>query len=254
MRYKKAWLVSLAMLTQLTFGSPAHAMPVDMDYGSWHGSLNGQMQNSVNGSGTSISLKDDLGFSDRSIHSGRISLGEPKSYQLTRLEFARMNYAGDTIVSRDIQYNGQTYTANSRVISSLQADYGRVGIVRPIDLASSLQVYSVFDVRFLRFDSNLQADGGPKSADTVTAVFPTAGIGASMNISSNCRVFAEFSGMTLGKYGRVVDAEAGLKFQIPRSGLEFAGGYRVLSIHADADDDYVNFKVKGPYASATLKF
>ena len=90
-------------------------MPVDTEYRSWHGTLDSQMKISENGIGSTIDMKNDLGFSDSSIHSGRITLGETNSYQLTRLEFAKMHYAGDTIISRELQYNGRQYAVGSRV-------------------------------------------------------------------------------------------------------------------------------------------
>lgn len=252
MNRTKGWLTGFAVAAQLWFGTVADAMPADFEYRSWNANLDARTKVTDNGSGSAIDLDKDLGISDRRIHNGRITLGEPGSFELVRLEFNNLNYSGNTLLSRSLEFDGATYNAGTRVSSRVQLDYGRIGLVRPLQLERNFQVYSLYDLRLLRVDTSLRGQG-VSSSDSFTAPFPTVGVGANLRLSRNANLFAEVSGIPLGKYGHVFDAETGIKVEVP-NGVELVGGYRSLSIKAASDDDYFRIKVEGPYAGATIKF
>jgi hypothetical protein len=97
------------------------------------------------------------------------------------------------------------------------------------------------------------------------AGMPTVGLSLTVNpfkeaqpyksesILSNLGFYAEAAGMSAGKYGYFIDAETGVRW-VPVKYVSVSGGYRMVSLKAEYEDDYAKLALKGAFAACSIRF
>ena len=73
---------------------------------------------------------------------------------------------------------------------------------------------------------------------------PTLGINFYIKIMPKTKFYTQFSGIPVGGFGRIYDAETGLRYS-PSKHFTITGGYRHLSAKVHRDNSYNNFKNSG---------
>jgi hypothetical protein len=130
--------------------------------------------------GTSFALQGDLGVDDElTIPGGFLRLGDLGGFGV---EFMRMEAEGDNVISRNIQFKDLNFTARSRVMSEVNADflhaYLRLGVP-----AEGFAIGAEAGGVFADLEAAASASGiGSASADA-RAGMPYAGGHLSLNIS-----------------------------------------------------------------------
>jgi len=217
--------------------------------------------------GSDLNFTSELGIKDEDFPEGRFIWHTGPNSKI-RAYYTQAQFTGDQIVSRTITFDGKTYTAGTQVKSKLDLQYFGLGWL--------WEFIDVLDGKF-KLGSILEAKGvaGKASLDAPTlaitestdfiAGLPTAGLTvtispfkdqkpyASGNIFSDLSVYAEASGMSAGKYGYFIDAEAGVRW-VPFKYVSISGGYRNVSLKAEDKPDYAKMELKGPFAAASIRF
>ncbi|MDX8405651.1 MAG: hypothetical protein R8K50_05805, partial [Mariprofundus sp.] len=131
----------------------------------------------VNNIGTSLDIKKDLNLQNSTQAFGEvtINLGDSSFF----LGFTPMDYSGNSTLTQNINYNGQTYTAGTAISSSFKADIFDVGytyyLINMDDMPSRLQLGFETAVKTINAKTSISG-GGITSSKSVTVPIPTAGL------------------------------------------------------------------------------
>lgn len=223
----------------------------------WIADLTAEARITENGIGTEVDFKTDFGLEDKNFPEGRFTWHTgPKSK--IRLAFTQIQYSGDKIVERTIEFGGETYSIGTQVITDFDVTYLRLGWAwQFINIADGkLKFGTLLEAKGFWVDASLRAPNlNPpvEEAEKFAFGLPTIGLALDINPHKTVNVFAEVSGLFAGKYGYFFDAEVGVKI-IPIKNLSIVGGYKILDIQAEDEPDFAKLKISGPFAGATLRF
>ncbi|MBQ7704087.1 MAG: hypothetical protein IJT73_01460 [Selenomonadaceae bacterium] len=82
---------------------------------------------------------------------------------------------------------------------------------------------------------------------------PTLGIDFYIKVMPKMKIYAQFSGMPFGGFGRIYDAESGLRYS-PSKHFTITGGYRHLSTKVKHNKSYGGFKNSGFFIGVRSDF
>lgn len=169
-----------------------------------------------------------------------------------------LGFSGDGTFSEPINFNGETFPANSQVGSAIDLDIYEAGLswylINVDDLPVRVQFGPEVAVKYIDADVKLQEKGltGLSESESVAVPVPTVGARARVAL-------ADFLGV-VGRVGymeyngsRFMDADAQVEFSpLPLVGL-FAG-YRYIDVNVDENDVFIDATFAGPYAGALVRF
>lgn len=207
------------------------------------------------GIGTPIDFASDLGMEDADVPALRFAIHTGPKSRL-RFDYASADFDGDNILTRTIEFSGQTYTVNSRVLSDLQADFISAGWVWQFlrDDGDMIHFGTLVEAKALSFDASIEApDYNEEADDSLDVVIPAVGFALDLYPHDRVHLSLEATGISAGDNGSLLDAEAGFGYRIADF-LKIAGGYRVLDIEAEDEPDYLNLKLSGPFLSVHFMF
>jgi hypothetical protein len=254
---KKALLV-LAFTGTVSAAARAQLLEVEGRY--WAPTLTGQVQVTggvqvANGLGV-IDLKDDLGLTDQRFKDWRASLAVGPHSRL-RVAYLAMDFNADQQVPRTIVFEGQTYTAGTRVVTNLSMKYWRYGWIWQFihDPFGRVHFGTIVEAKSLNLDTSLAAPNlNPPVVEhkKFTGTLPSLGLALDIDPIPTIKIFAELSGVAAGKYGQGWDGEAGVKL-LPGPGFSISAGYRYCDLEAKDDPDFAKLKNVGPFVGASLR-
>ena len=250
---KKAFF--MLSLTVLFLATSAQATVVEFEGRYWMPDLDANAKVEENGVGTDIDVKSDLGFGDENFPEGRFIWQANKKNKF-QFSYLRFEYDGDKTITRQIEYNGRTYTAGSRVVSNLDVQYLRLGWNRQLLTFADdkLKFGFMLDVKGIIADMSLNASAlGFNESEKFAGGLPTVGLSLGANPHQKFNLFAEISGIPAGSYGHFFDAEGGIKF-IPFKNLSLMAGYRVVDLKVEYDDNSADLQLTGPFFGGALRF
>ena len=205
-------------------------------------------------SGTSMDMDDDLGFDDSEEYTLEAAL-QLGSFRLFA-GYLPINFSGDGVLTEAVDFNGETFVANSHVESDVDIDIYEAGLawylVNVDDLPVRIQLGPELAVKYVDASVEMRDSNGLSESESVKVPLPTVGLRGRVAV-------ADFLGV-VGRVGYMeyqdnsfFDVDAQVEFSpIPLVGL-FAG-YRYLDIDIDEDDVLIDASFKGPYAGALIRF
>ncbi|MCK5235723.1 MAG: hypothetical protein KAR06_01965, partial [Deltaproteobacteria bacterium] len=171
-----------------------------------------------------------------------------------RYIFLPMSWKGSSDIQRNIVFGGETYTVGSTVSGDLTIDYHRLGYEYDIIDTLDNKLGIIFEVKYLDIVGSLQEPLIPLDEKGEIALpIPTVGLTFQIGLPSFFTVGAEVTGMSAGQYGRIIDAEAAINFA-PVPFFRLSGGYKILNVHGEYQDNVVDLSIKGPFAMLRFKF
>jgi len=210
--------------------------------------------------GGRIDIDDELGIDTETVPEARLRL-QLKPRHAIELRLLHLSYDADETVIRPLLFDDSLTALFNRLKGEITLTYARLGwrwaIVAP-------------DNGRFRLETMLDIVGGEATAEykvelpivpytfdkdevEVAGALPTLGLAAAVAPADWLELAAEVSGMTAGKYGRVLDYEALLRIKLADwFGIE--GGYRGLYIKGSDGDDEAKFDFHGPFAGLSLSF
>lgn len=238
----------LFFVATLFTGTNAFAI-VDLEGRYWFTTMDDEIKSGT--TGDTINLVDDLGVDDKENFFDVRATLELGSHRL-RYGYMPLNWKGTKTISQDIVFNGQTYSALDTVNTELDIAYHRLGYEYDIIDTLDNRLGVIFEVKYFDIDASLTSTGLNETA-SVKAPVPTVGIAAQVGLPFLLTVGGEVTGITLGSAAWLVDAEAGVNFK-PAPFVVVSGGYRLLKLHLDYDDDLADISVQGPFVMLRADF
>ena len=89
--------------------------------------------------------------------------------------------------------------------------------------------------------------------ESVSVGLPTVGLAMDINPHSKVNLFADVSGIKLGKYGYFVNSDVGVKIRPVKNGF-FTAGYRNFNLNAKNDPDFVRVELRGFFIGGGAHF
>src|SRR3972149_3029492 len=190
--------------------------------------------------GTEIDLVDTLGMDDKkNFWEARVDLNLGSHH--LRYAYMPLSWDGSKTITQSINFQGKTYSASTKVDSSLDILYQRLGYRYDIIDTLGNKIGIIFDVKVLDIDARLNAPGIDKSY-SVTAPIPTVGLGAQIGLPFLFTVGAEVTGIAYNG-NHLIDGEA-LTNRHPIPVVPGARAEPVVAGTREVGDDKVDFKLK----------
>ena len=252
---KRIFLIFICFLAILGTVLPVSAFEIGVRGYYWFPELSGVIRSDDAGIvGTELDLEDDLGLDNESYPVVEAFAGIGKHH--LSLAFYKLDYDGDTVLTKDIYFNGELFQVNERITSSLEYDnYDVMYRYDLIDLENFLAGGSLGLVaRLMVFDGSASITSATATAEKdFTAPVPLVGANFHVGILKDiieARVLV--TGMEY-KDNTVFDGQAEISLT-PFPFLDIHGGYRIFKINVDEDDVKFDFDNSGLYVGLTLSF
>ena len=204
--------------------------------------------------GTELDLEDDLGIDNESYPVIEVLAGIGKHH--LSLAYYNLDYDGDTVLTKDIYFNGELFHANERVVSNLKYDnYDVMYRYDLIDLENFLAGGSLGLVaRVMVFDGSTSiASATVTTKEDFTAPIPMVGANFHVGILKDileARVLVTGIGYS---DNTAFDGQAEISLT-PFPFMDIHGGYRFLKIDVEEDDVKFDFDNSGLYVALTVSF
>jgi len=220
----------------------------------WNVKLDSTVRIVQNGIGADVNLVNDLGFDEqKNFFEGRLQIKFARKHKFN-LEYIPLKWDADKVVTQTIQFNGQTYTAGTRVQSSLDLKFFKGGYEYDFLAGRFGFLGGTLDV--LVADANVQLNAPALAIDQKedrTIPLPMIGLIGRLYPIRWVNLTAKASGIPAGSYGYVFDGEASLNIN-PIKYLGISGGYRYFVINAKYNDNSLDYRLDGPFVGLTLRF
>jgi len=206
--------------------------------------------------GNTLNLKDTLGVKDGSFPSVEVFMGLGRHH--LNIAYTPMAYSGSALLSRDIVFHGQTFTASTRVNTDMKLrmydlEY-RYTLLDLENLAAGFSVDAIGQVKVIDGEARISASAGNiGSTGKLRAPMLMVGLGAHVGILHNlleARVRA--TGMAYSK-NYLYEALADISLT-PFPFLDIHAGYKTIRLKIDYSDVYLNSDFSGPFVGLTLSF
>lgn len=207
----------------------------------------------VNNVGTRIDLEKDLNFGNSSQPVGEINLNLGDS----RLSFAftPLSFSGQGLLTRTINYNGNTFAAGTTASSEFKADLYDLNytyfMINMDDLPSRFQLGLEASVKIFNVKTKM-SDGTISTSKNATLAIPTAGLRGRVALADFIGLTGHFS--YLGYAGNFfTDADVQLEFSpLPLLGIN--AGYRYIKVKLDTNNLLADATFKGPFVGLFFRF
>ena len=234
---------------------PASAFELGVRGYYWFPKLSGDIRVDKDGiTGTELDLENDLGIENKSYPVIEVFSGIGRHH--LSVAFYNLDYDGDTVLTKNVYFNGQLFHANERIVSNLKYDnYDVMYRYDLIDLENFLAGGSLGLVaRTMVFDGSAAlASATVSTRENFTAPIPMAGLNLHVGILKD---FIEARVLVTGigyRDNTAFDGQAEISLT-PLPFLDIHGGYRFLKIDADQDDVKLDFDNSGLYVALTISF
>ncbi|MBI4413800.1 MAG: hypothetical protein HY576_05420 [candidate division NC10 bacterium] len=222
----------------------------------WRPTLESEIVASVPGfPGTTVDPVSDLGLDEeQNAFEGRVGITLLGRHKF-RIGYLPLSFDGDRMVTRDITFQGVTFTAGTRVLTDLDVKILRAGYEFDFFKTPVGYLGVLFEVHYFDGEARLRNTAGTQDEKADFRVpFPVLGLAfRAYPITRILSVGAEVVGVTIGSKGHYLDGEASVTLS-PWPFVEITGGYRVINLHGEDGDDELDLLLHGPFASLILRF
>lgn len=205
---------------------------------------------------TDISFRLDPNLSSKNIPQFRLNW-HPTRRSRVRLDYTGLRASGNS-VQFDIGTPGENYNFAANAITRLEVKQASLSYTwQGFNVKNKLRFGPLVEVRGIWLDAELQeVNNGLRStlpprrrAESFAVVL--AGVGADLAVALHPRVsfFATGAGLPAGRYGHLVDGEAGFKLAVAPN-FNLTGGYRVLEFRARESEDFARLRLNGAFIGA----
>ena len=227
---------------------------IELEGRYWRPRLDSTVQVVSNGIGSEFKLVDDLGFEEKKdFYEGRLQIKFARKHKFN-FEYIPMKWDADKVVTKTIEFNGQIYPVGTRVQSSLDLKLFKGGY--EYDFVAGQYGFFGGTLDALVVSGNIQLKAAELAIDQKedkTFPFPMIGLIGRVYPIQWVNFTARLSGLPLGSYGYVVDAEGSLTIN-PIKYLGISGGYRYLEINVKYNDNSLDYRLDGPFVALDIRF
>jgi len=220
----------------------------------WNPKLSSTVKIVESGIGTDVKLVEDLGFDEKKDF-GEVRL-QFKFFSRNKisLSYLPMKWDADQVLTRTIQFSGESYPVGTRVESKLDMKLFKAGYEFDFIAGKHGFLGATFDVMVAATHLELKAASlAIDEKHDSTVPIPMIGLAGRISPIPWVSLTAKVSGLPMGGYGYVFDAEGSLDIN-PIKFVTISGGYRFLRANAEIDDNSVDYKLDGPFAALKVRF
>ena len=251
---KKTYLALSLLLAVLLLPVSSLAFEVGARGYYWFPTLDGNVKVDDGTPGTTIDFDKDLGIDDEDYPSVEAFVGLGDHH--LSLTYTEIDYSGKKTLTRDIVFNGETYSVGAPVTSSIE--YTMIDLHYQYDLLdlenilAGFSLGGVFQVKYLDGDIRLKTTGIDEVED-ITLPIPMVGVNLHLGILADI-LEARVRGTAIGYSGNTIyELMADISFT-PFPFMDIHGGYKTFVIDIDEDDVIFDYDMTGPYVALTVSF
>lgn len=252
---KKASFILMVVVGVMCLSIPAAAFEIGVRGYYWAPGLSGNLK--VDGGGlvgTTFDVEDDLGMGSESypVIEAFVGLG---NHHLS-ISYYSADYDGSKTLTKNITFNGTTFTAGTLVNANLKYDvYDFMYQYDLLDLENILAGGSLGLVGKIKlFDGSTSIRSSGQSANVdFSAPIPMLGLNLHVGLLADileARLLVTGIGYSSNN---ILDCQADLSFTMFPL-IDIHGGYRLFNINFDMDDVEADYKTSGPYVAVTISF
>jgi hypothetical protein len=254
---RSQWTAICALTLLLLWSMPIGAFEIGVRCYYWFPGFTADMKSDGGGeSGTDINLKDTLDVGTEAFPSIEVFGGLGRHH--LGLTYTPINYSGSTTLATKIDFNGQTFAAGTNVDSDLKLrmldlEY-RFTALNMENILAGFSLDVIGQIKYIDGEAKISASSiNTGAAATVRAPIPMVGIGAHVGLLLNIlEARAKITGISYsGNY--LYEALADLSWT-PFPLLDIHAGYKVILVHLDRNDLFLNADFAGPYLALTVSF
>jgi hypothetical protein len=221
----------------------------------WFPSLDGKLKvDEANIIGTTIDFENDLAIKDEDYPSVEAFVGVGRHH--LDLGYTKIDYSGSNVLTRDIVFNGKTYSIGDLVSSSIE--YKMIDFHYQydfIDLENVLAGFSlggVLQVKYLDGEVSLKTTGLDEKED-FTLPIPMVGLNLHIGIIADI-LEARVRGTIMTYSGNSMYELMGDISWTPFPFIGIHGGYKTFVIDVEEEDALLDYNMSGPFAAITISF
>ena len=204
--------------------------------------------------GTTIDAVTDLGFEKETFRDWRIVLRPSRKFKF-RVGVTPIRYQAESVLTRDIVFNGQRYSVGLPVNSDFDWKAWRFGIEYDFVYGSRGFVGFVADAKYTDVKVSL-VNPLANEFTSVKVPIPTIGGVARVYLARNLAINGELSGLKLSyddNEGTYVDFDVNGTLNFTNN-VGVQAGYRSLDVSYTVKEDFGDLKLKGYYISGVVRF
>jgi hypothetical protein len=251
------WMAVCAFALLLFSAMPVSAFEIGARGYYWFPGFKADIKSDSGGvSGTGIDLKDTLGIDTEAFPSVEVFGGLGRHH--LGFTYTPIGYSGSTTLAKEIVYNGRTFLAGTNVDSDLKLrmldlEY-RYTLLNMENILAGFSLDAIGQIKYIDGEAKINAPSIDSwAAATVRAPIPMVGIGAHVGLLLDIlEARVKMTGISYsGNY--LYEGLADLSLT-PFPLLDIYAGYKIIRVHLDRDDFYLNSEFAGPYVALTVSF
>jgi hypothetical protein len=205
---------------------------------------------------TDVSFRLDPNLRSKNIPQFRLNW-HPTRRSRVRLDYTGLSASGNSL-QFDIGTPGENYNFAANAITRLEVKQASLSYTwQGLNFKNKIRFGPLVEVRGIWLNAELQeVNNGLRStltprrrAESFAVALP--GFGADLSVALHPKVsfFATGAGFPSGRYGHLVDGEAGFKLAVAPN-FNLTGGYRVLEFRARESEDFARLRLNGAFIGA----
>jgi hypothetical protein len=250
-----AWVLGFILLwPAISWAQETEIYNVALEGRYWNPKLNSTLKIVENNIGTDINAVDDLGFDEgKNLGEGRLQI-KIFRYHKFNFSYLPLKWEGDKVIARNVQFSGQTYPAATRVQSEMDIKLFKGGY--EYEFFGGWLGFFAATIDVLVADARLQLKAPGSGIDQQehhTVPIPMIGLNSRLHLGKYVDLTAKISGLPAGQYGYIYDLDGSLDIN-PVKYVGISVGYRFMGVRAQYEDNFVEIKLNGPFASLYIRF
>jgi hypothetical protein len=206
--------------------------------------------------GNTLNLKDTLGVKDETFPSFEMFMGFGRHH--LNIAYTPIAYSGSASLTHDIIFDGQTFTASTRVNTDMKLKMYdlqyRYTLLDLENLAAGFSIDAIGQVKVIDGEARISAAANSSgSAGKFRAPMLMVGLGAHVGILHDlleARIRA--TGMAYSN-SYLYEGQADISLT-PFPFLDIHAGYKTIRLKIDQGDVYLNSEFSGPFVGLTVSF
>jgi hypothetical protein len=206
--------------------------------------------------GNDINLKDNLDFGTKAFPSVEVFGGLGRSH--VGLTYTPIAYSASTVLTQPINFSGQTFATGTSVDSDLKLrmldlEY-RFTAINMENILAGFSLDAIGQLKYIDGEAKIAAPAlGLEAKQSVQLPIPMVGVGAHIGLLLNIlEARAKITGISYsGNY--LYEALADISLT-PFPLLDIHAGYKVIRVHLDRSDFFLNADFAGPYLALTVSW
>jgi len=232
---------------------------IEVSGGVWSPTVFGSIavtNDRIEAQGTTIDFVDDLGFKDTRFPDIRVVLRPAKKHKF-RIHYTPVSYTGESVIDRDLIFNGIRYPVNMPVRSSFDWKVWRFGYEYDIIYRDRGYFGILIEGRYTQMEATLQS---PINNEFARAKAPLPALGAVARVYPlrNLSITGEISGFRLPDIdedykANYADIDVYATFNVVHN-LGVQAGWRRMNTFLQIEGDTGDIKFHGFWFGGALRF